>query len=260
MLADRYELDRVLGRGGMGEVWAARDTRLHRHVAVKLLQQHMSRVDGALDLFFREARTAGGLNHPGVVTVYDLGQDTDGTLFLVMELVKGKDLRSVLTDDGTPTLDVALECAIQTADALVAAHAAGVVHRDLKPENLMVTPSGTVKILDFGIARYLSTATTASRVVGTPAYMPPERLQGKVGDGRGDLYSLGCVLYELVTGQPPFGLLEVGAMAFAHVYTPPQPPSTHRDGIPPRWTTSCRPCSPRTPTDAPPPQARPATD
>ncbi|TKA11826.1 serine/threonine protein kinase [Actinacidiphila oryziradicis] len=228
-LASRYELGRLLGRGGMGEVWAAHDTVIRRQVAIKLLQRQSS---DDVELFFREARTAGGLNHPGVVTVHDLGQDTDGTLYLVMELLAGRDLSAILGQDGPPTIADAVDWTAQTADALAAAHAAGVIHRDLKPANLMLTPVGAVKVLDFGIARYASTVTQASRISGTFAYMPPERFLGKVGDGRGDLYSLGCLLYQLLTGAVPFGDVEPAALMCAHLQRDPEPPSTRRPGVP----------------------------
>ncbi|WP_406864609.1 serine/threonine-protein kinase [Streptomyces sp. HUAS MG47] len=231
VLAGRYELRRQLGRGGMGEVWAADDRRLQRQVAVKVIHDHASSPD-MLELFFREARTAGGLSHPGVVTVFDLGQEEDGSVFLVMELVSGRDLRSVLRQDGPREPADAVDLTAQVADALAATHAAGVVHRDLKPDNLMVTGTGAVKILDFGIARYLSTVTMASRVIGTPAYMPPERLKGRTGDGRSDLYSLGCVLYELLTGHTPFSVLDYHAQVYAHISEEPEPPSRHRPDLP----------------------------
>ncbi len=231
VLSDRYELEDRLGTGGMGEVWAAHDHVIRRRVAVKLLHPQRDG-DDAAELFFREARTAGGLNHPGVVTIYDIGRSTDGTLFLVMELLAGRDLGKVLRQEGPPEISVALDWATQVADALAVAHLAGVVHRDLKPANLMLTPSGTVKILDFGIARYVSTVTRASRIIGTPDYMPPERLEGKAGDGRADLYSLGCLLHELLTGRTPFAGLDAAALMFAHVGREAEPPSTHRPEVP----------------------------
>ena len=215
----------------MGEVWVAHDCVMDRAVAVKLLQDHLGTVEGE-ELFFREARTAGALSHPGIVTVHDLGRDGDGTLYLVMEHVPGRDLAVVLRD-GPPLVGDVLAWTAQAADALHAAHNARILHRDLKPANLMLTPAGSVKILDFGIARYASTRTTASRLIGTIAYMPPERLRGKVGDARGDLYSLGCVLYELLTGHTPFGHLNDPALMYAHVHTPPAPPSSHRPDLPP---------------------------
>ncbi|MFI8280814.1 PQQ-binding-like beta-propeller repeat protein [Streptomyces sp. NPDC085929] len=231
MIAGRYELQQLLGRGGMGEVWAARDGVMQRLVAVKLLQAHLGTTEGE-EMFFREARTAGALSHPGIVTVHDLGRDGDGTLYLVMENVPGRNLGVVLEEGLPPVRDV-LAWTAQAADALYAAHTVRIVHRDLKPANLMLTPAGSVKILDFGIARYISTLTTASRVIGTVAYMPPERLLGRAGDARGDLYSLGCVLYELLTGRTPFSGLDRPAAMYAHVHTPPAPPSNHRPGLSP---------------------------
>ncbi|MGY4394188.1 serine/threonine protein kinase [Streptomyces sp. TE12347] len=233
VIAGRYELEQLLGRGGMGEVWPARDSVMEREVAIKLLQEHLGTTEGE-ELFFREPRTAGALSHPGIVTVHDLGRDRDSTLYLVMEKVPGRNLRVVLHGGPQPVAD-ALVWTAQTADALHAAHTVRILHRDLKPANLMLTPAGRVKILDFGIARYMSsTLTLASRVAGTIAYMPPERLLGKVGDARRDLDSLGCVLYELLTGRTPFGHLDVDpAVMYAHVQTPPAPPSSHRPDLSP---------------------------
>ncbi|MFG3381435.1 serine/threonine-protein kinase [Streptomyces sp. NPDC047999] len=250
VIAGRYELQRLLGRGGMGEVWAARDSVMERGVAVKLLQEHLGTTEGE-ELFFREARTAGALSHPGIVTVHDLGRDGDGTPYLVMENVPGRNLGVVLKNGLPPVADV-LAWTAQAADALHAAHSARILHCDLKPANLMLTPAGSVKMLDFGIARYISTLTVASRVVGTAAYMPPERLLGKVGDTRGDLYSLGCVLYELLTGRTPFGDLDTPALMYAHVHTPPAPPSSHRPGLPPHLDALLTELLAKEPDDRPP--------
>ncbi|MFJ4983314.1 PQQ-binding-like beta-propeller repeat protein [Streptomyces sp. NPDC088732] len=232
VLAGRYELRAELGRGGMGEVWSARDRVIGRDVAVKLLRSHATG-DNATQLFFREARTAGALNHPGVVTVFDLGQDADGTLLLVMELVKGRNLRQVLNEAGTPSIAEAVTWAALIADALAAAHEAGIVHRDLKPANVMLTGSGGVKVLDFGIARHVDTGTLSdTRVMGTLAYMPPERFDKGRQDARGDLYALGCVLHELLTGSSPFGDLSTSALMFAHVHREPEAPSARRPEVP----------------------------
>ncbi|SEK50605.1 protein kinase domain-containing protein [Streptacidiphilus jiangxiensis] len=258
ILANRYELTALLGRGGMGEVWTARDTRIERQVAVKLLK-HDPGTDDAAELFLREARTAGGLTHPGIVTIHDLGQDDDGTLYLVMELLTGRDLAQVLRHDGPPALDAALDWTAQMCDALTVAHDAGIVHRDLKPANVLLTPAGTVKILDFGIARYTSTITQASRIIGTPHYMPPERLMGKTGDGRGDLYSLGCMLHELLTGATPFTDPDTAALMFAHVQRAPEPPSLLRPGLPPTVDELVLDLLAKAPEDRP-PTARAVTD
>lgn len=232
-LAGRYELVRFVGRGGMGEVWEARDQVIERRVAVKLLL-HRGGDDHAAELFFREARTAGALHHPGVVTVHDLGQDpVDGMLFLVMEFVQGRDLGRRLAEDGIPPVTVAVEWAERTAAALAAAHDAGVVHRDLKPSNLMLTPEGRLVVLDFGIARFVKSTRKSSKVMGTYAYMAPERFREEPGDGRSDLYALGCVLYELLTGDVPFQADGPLAMMNAHLSMPPTRPGVRRQGVPP---------------------------
>ncbi|WP_405817955.1 serine/threonine-protein kinase [Streptomyces sp. NBC_00838] len=221
-----------VGRGGMGEVWEGRDRLIERRVAVKLLPHDRRDASGA-ELFFREARTAGGLSHTGVVTVFDLGQDPDdGTLYLVMEFVTGRGLDTVLREDGAARIPTAVDWTAQTAAALQAAHTAGVVHRDLKPANLMATPDDHIKILDFGIARYIAATHKSSKVIGTLAYMPPERFGDHPADPRSDLYSLGCVLHELLTGSTPFQSAEAVAMMAAHLYTAPEPPGRARPGVP----------------------------
>ncbi|MDH6139325.1 hypothetical protein P3T35_001325 [Kitasatospora sp. GP30] len=231
VLADRYELVEFIGRGGMGEVWEGRDQVIGRSVAVKLLPKQESA--GSVDLFFREARTAGGLNHRGVVTVHDIGQDkADGTLFLVMEMVTGGNLAARLRADGPPPVATALDWADQTAAALGAAHQAGVVHRDLKPANLMLTAVGEVKVLDFGIARYMESTNQSSQVMGTLSYMAPERFDGAPGDARCDLYALGCVLHEFLTGAPPFQETGPVAMMNAHLRRTPVAPSALRPEVP----------------------------
>jgi len=232
ILAGRYELGDLLGRGGMGEVWSALDLLIKRRVAVKLLR--VGADDAESGLFLREARTAGGVDHPGVVTVHDVGRDpADGSLYLVMEHVEGRDLARVLREDGPSAIPVAADRVAQVAAALAAAHDAGVVHRDLKPANLMLTPEGAVKVLDFGIARHVAATQQSTNIVGTLAYMPPERVRGTPGDALGDLYSLGCVLYELLTGRKPFDTGEPMALMYAHLRTTPEPPSRVRPDIPP---------------------------
>ncbi|MFG2873738.1 WD40 repeat domain-containing serine/threonine protein kinase [Streptomyces sp. NPDC048337] len=232
VLAGRYELVRFVGRGGMGEVWEGRDRVIERRVAVKLLPHATGDASGA-DLFLREARTAGALNDPGVVTVFDLGQDeADGSLFLVMELLEGRDLATVLREQGLPQIEAAVGWGVQAAAALARAHEAGVVHRDLKPSNLMLTTGGQVKILDFGIARFMESTTRSSAVMGTLAYMAPERFDGQSGDARSDLYSFGCVLSELLTGHPPFDATGPVGFMNAHVGRAPMPPSQTRPGVP----------------------------
>lgn len=235
ILGGRYALTALLGRGGMGEVWVAHDLRIGRDVAVKTLQGHApSRTD--VDRFLREAQTAGRLNHPNIVTVHDVAEDDDGTLYIVMELLTGQDLATVVRT-GPPTgppAPVVLAWCAQILAGLTAAHDAGVFHHDLKPANTQLTTSGVVKILDFGIARYASATTKASSVVGTVAYMAPERLQGCVGDARSDLYSLGCMLVELLTGGPPFTGDNPAAVMMAHLTEPYYAAALDRPHIPPQ--------------------------
>jgi serine/threonine-protein kinase len=212
-----YEILERLGAGGMGEIFRARDTRLNRMVAVKVLPKSESGDDTPRLRFMQEARAASGLSHPNIITVHDILSD-DGTDLLVMELVAGKTLAELAPETGLP-IPQALKYAVQIASALAAAHAAGIVHRDIKPGNIMVTASGLVKVLDFGLAKPTLTglcsdsAKTASisapltvqgTVVGTVNYMSPEQAEGKAVDGRSDVFSFGILLYEMVTGQRAF--------------------------------------------------------
>ncbi|MGT2530153.1 serine/threonine-protein kinase [Streptomyces nojiriensis] len=232
VLAGRYTLDdEPLGSGGMGEAWAAWDAEMERRVAVKTVRPSPGRQPDSKTLF-REARTAGRLNHPGIVTVHDIARDDTGRPFLVMELIHGRDLARVLSSGEPCPVGTALDWAAQVADALQAAHAAGVVHRDLKPSNLMLTDSGTIKILDFGIAGLLDSTHTVSEPIGSLPYMAPERIDGMRGDARTDLYALGCVLHELLTGRPPFDGLSGYALLAAHKETVPASLGTLRSGLP----------------------------
>ena len=232
LLADRYHLDEPLGRGAMGEVWRATDRTLGRAVAVKIL-----RTEEAADTerFRLEAQTAGRLNHPHVVGVYDFGSH-HGRLYLVMELIDGWTLAQERSLRGTLPPHEATAMAAQLAAGLSAAHAHGVVHRDIKPANVMLTANGTAKITDFGIARFADdaagTLTATGKVVGTADYLAPERALGRPAQPASDVYSLGCVLYELLTGQPPFRGATTLAVVQQHVDAVPVPPSHLRAGIP----------------------------
>jgi hypothetical protein len=202
----RYVLDEEIGRGSMGAVFRASDPLIERNVAIKTID--LGKLDdGTLQprlRFLREAKAAGRLSHPGIVTVHDVGELED-VAFIVMELVEGRSLKDVLDRGETIPLAVALDIVRQAAEALDFAHRHGVVHRDVKPGNLMLTREGTVKITDFGIARVDQTARTRTGIlVGSPGYMSPEQLMGKPVDGRSDVFSLGAVLYELATGRGPF--------------------------------------------------------
>lgn len=224
-LAGRYELGEVLGRGGMGAVYRARDLVLGRAVAVKVLPGLVSDQDPIrVARFEREARAAAALSHPAVVAVYDAGAD-DTSRFIVMELISGRSLQAILRDEGRLDPERAVGIAARVADALAAAHAAGIVHRDIKPANVMVAADGSVKVLDFGIARAMdgTALTQTSSVLGTAAYMSPEQAVGKPADARSDIYALGCVLYALVAGRPPF--TGDGAAAVLHQHVNGAPPS-----------------------------------
>ncbi|UXY31533.1 protein kinase domain-containing protein [Streptomyces sp. HUAS TT20] len=232
LLADRYELEELLGRGAMGEVWRSADQVLGRPVAVKLL-----RAEEATDTerFRMEAQIAGRLNHPNVVGVYDFGS-YDGQLYLVMELVDGWSLAQERSLRGTLDPREAAAVAAQVAAGLSAAHREGVIHRDIKPANVMLTSGRAAKIADFGIARFTgdagSTLTATGKVLGTADYLAPERALGRPAQPASDVYSLGCVLYELLTGQPPFRGSTSLAVVQQHVDVQPPPPTRLRPEIP----------------------------
>ncbi len=233
-LRDRYVLRRRLGRGGMGEVWLGLDSELGREVAVKVMLALPG--DGSVRRFRREADTLAGLQHPGITVVHDAGRH-EPYHFIVMELLRGHDLAHVLAGHpgGLPHLRV-LDLTRQTVDALAAAHRHGIVHRDVKPANLFVQAGDRVKVCDFGIARNAEasgTVTATGLVIGTPAYMSPEQWEGKETDARTDLYALGVVMFELLTGQPPFPAAQpFYALMRQHVEQAPPRPGTLRPGIP----------------------------
>ncbi len=206
MIADRYELTEQIGTGGMATVWIARDTLLGRPVAIKRLLPHLATDPGSAERFKREAQAAASLNHPGIVTVFDTGEDEDGP-YIVLELIEGATLAAKLAATGPFAPTVVVDIVSQVGSALDHAHALGVVHRDIKPANLILDPEGRVRLADFGIARTLddpTTVTATGELVGTISYLAPEILEGHAATPASDIYSLGAVTYELLMGRPPF--------------------------------------------------------
>ncbi|MEW1959884.1 Stk1 family PASTA domain-containing Ser/Thr kinase [Kineococcus sp. NPDC059986] len=245
VLGGRYEVGNLLGRGGMAEVHVAQDTRLGRTVAVKLLRSDLARDPSFQARFRREAQAAAGLNHPSIVAVYDTGSDHltehgGGRVelpWIVMEYVEGRTLRDMLRTDHPLAITDALSYTEGVLGALEYSHRMGIVHRDIKPANVMITPAGEVKVMDFGIARAVSdssaTLTQTSAVMGTAQYLSPEQARGEQVDSRSDLYSTGCLLYEILTGRPPFTGDAPVAVAYQHVSEQPRPPSALVPDIPP---------------------------
>ncbi|HEV2640539.1 MAG TPA: Stk1 family PASTA domain-containing Ser/Thr kinase [Actinocrinis sp.] len=238
-LGNRYELGEELGRGGMAEVFMARDLRLGRTVAVKTLRADMARDATLQARFRREAQSAASLNHPAIVAVYDTGEgpiDKVTLPYIVMEYVNGSTLRDILHSGNRLLPERSMEITGGVLEALGYSHRNGIVHRDIKPANIMLNGSAAVKVMDFGIARALGdagmTLTQTSAVVGTAQYLSPEQAKGERIDARSDLYSTGCLLYELLTGRPPFIGDSPVAVAYQHVREAPKPPSYYDPAIP----------------------------
>ena len=241
-LGGRYELGGVLGRGGMAEVYLGHDIRLGRAVAVKTLRADMARDPSFQARFRREAQSAASLNHPSIVAVYDTGEDyIDGVSipYIVMEYVEGSTLRELLHSGRRLLPERALEMTTGILSALEYSHRNGIVHRDIKPANVMLTRNGTVKVMDFGIARAMGdsgmTMTQTAAVIGTAQYLSPEQAKGEQVDARSDLYSTGCLLYELFTVRPPFIGDSPVAVAYQHVREEPQPPSVYDPELRPEY-------------------------
>ena len=235
-LGDRYDVGGVIGRGGMAEVYEGTDRRLNRRVAIKVLRPDLARDPMFQERFRREAQSAAGLNHPNIVAIYDTGEDLIGdgenqvsVPYIVMEYVDGETLRHHLNNGPRILPERALEVIAGVLAALDYAHRHGIVHRDIKPANIMINANGDAKVMDFGIARAMADAATAvtasSSVMGTAQYLSPEQARGELVDARSDLYSTGCVLYELLVGKPPFNGDSAVAIAYQHVNEIPPAPS-----------------------------------
>lgn len=244
ILAGRYEVGELIGRGGMAEVHIGHDTRLGRTVAIKILRSDLARDPSFQARFRREAQAAAALNHPAIVAVYDTGEDvyTEPTgavahvPFIVMEYVEGHTVRDILRDGQAVPIEEAIEITAGVLSALEYSHHAGIVHRDIKPANVMLTPTGAVKVMDFGIARAVAdsaaTMTQTQAVIGTAQYLSPEQARGETVDARSDLYSAGCLLFELLTGRPPFVGDSPVAVAYQHVREIAPAPSSVASDVP----------------------------
>jgi serine/threonine-protein kinase len=229
----RYRIQRKLGAGGMADVYLAEDQELGRRVAIKILNDRHANDDQFIERFRREAKNAAALNHPSIVSIYDRGEAED-TYYIAMEFLDGRTLKELIVSRGAAPINVAIEYARQILSALRFAHRHGIVHRDIKPHNVLVDSEGRVKVTDFGIARAgTSQMTETGSIVGTAQYLSPEQARGGEIDPRSDLYSLGVVLYELLTGKTPFDGETPVEIAMKHLSNPPQPPSKLRSDIPP---------------------------
>ena len=234
LLGDRYKLGEMIGTGGMADVYIAEDTRLARQVAVKILRSDLARDPSFVARFRKEALAAAALNHPGIVAVYDSGEVPEP--YIVMELISGNTLRELIHKGERVPLNRALEIGEGILAALEYSHHSGIVHRDIKPANIMITDNGDVKVMDFGIARALAdlgaTLTSTWNVVGTAQYLSPEQALGEVADLRSDIYSTGCLLYEMLTGKPPFTGETPVSIAYQHVSGVLTLPSSIVSGLP----------------------------
>src|SRR5437763_5309297 len=252
LIAGRYELEELIGTGGMSSVFRAHDRLLERKVALKILHEHYTSDDDYVERFRREARLAAQLSHPNIVTVIDRGE-SDGRQFIVFEYVEGENLKEHLERRGPLPVRQALELAIEIGNALAFAHDSGLVHRDVKPQNVLLG-DGRAKVTDFGIARSVDVKhglTQTGTVLGTSDYISPEQASGERVDAQSDVYSLGAVLYELLTGEPPFSGDSFVAIALRHVNDPAPSISERRPDVPLRVDRVVRQALEKSPADRP---------
>src|ERR687885_185757 len=228
----RYKVVRRLGSGGMANVYLAEDQELGRRIALKILNDRHAHDDQFVERFRREAKNAAGLSHPNVVAIYDRGE-AEGTYYIAMEYLEGRSLKELIVTKGPTPIPVAIDYTRQMLGALAFAHKNGIVHRDIKPHNVVVAPDGRLKVTDFGIARSgASQMTEAGSIIGTAQYLSPEQARGAPVTPRSDIYSIGIVLYEMLTGAVPFTGETPLEIAMKHLSAVPEPPSTKRPEVP----------------------------
>src|SRR6476646_8050360 len=251
VLSDRYELEELVGTGGMSSVYRAHDRLLDRKVALKVLHQHYSEDEDYVERFRREARAVAALSHPNIVTVIDRGEHA-GRQFIVFEYIDGENLKALIQRRGPAPVTTALELAMQIARGLSCAHQQGLVHRDVKPQNILLNGDGQAKVTDFGIARSLDVQhgmTQTGTVLGTSDYIAPEQAQGQRVDEHTDVYSLGVVLYELLTTEVPFPGENFVAVAMRHINEPPPPIRDKRPDVPERVDAAIQRAMAKDPAD-----------
>src|SRR5438874_12440820 len=228
----RYRIIRKLGAGGMANVYLAEDQELGRRVAIKILDDRHAADDSFIERFRREAKNAAGLSHPNIVSIYERGE-AEGTYYIAMEYLEGRTLKELIVTKGPTPIPVAIDYTRQMLGALGFAHKNGIVHRDIKPHNVVVAPDGRLKVTDFGIARSgASQVTEAGSIIGTAQYLSPEQARGASVDQRSDIYSIGIVLYEMLTGSVPFTGDTPLEIAMKHLSAVPEPPSNKRPEVP----------------------------
>ncbi|HZK86750.1 MAG TPA: protein kinase, partial [Syntrophomonas sp.] len=233
ILGGRYELLEIIGEGGMAKVYKAHCRLLDRIVAIKILKDEFSKDKGFVEKFRTEALSAARINHPNIVNIYDVGQEDD-IYYIVMEFVDGKTLKEVISNEAPLSVEHATDIAIMICDGVHHAHEKGIIHRDIKPHNILITEHGMVKVADFGVARAISNATITygNNIVGSVHYISPEQAKGEPVNRTTDIYSIGCVLYEMLTGRPPFNAESAITVALKHIHDEVPSPRKLNSNIP----------------------------